>query len=63
MSFGFGIGDFLTAYELAEKIRKKFSNAPSQYMSISNEFATRTTHSPTLILSQSQKSLECHQRY
>jgi len=63
MSFGFGIGDFLTAYDLAAKIRKEFADAPSQYNSISTEFATSAAYSPTLILSQGQKSLDCHQRY
>ncbi|KAJ5065893.1 hypothetical protein J3E74DRAFT_305770, partial [Bipolaris maydis] len=36
MSFGFSIGDFLAAIELANKIRKDFVGAPSQFKDISN---------------------------
>jgi hypothetical protein len=38
MSFGFSIGDFITAIELANKIRKKFVGAPSQFENISDEY-------------------------
>jgi hypothetical protein len=31
MSFGFSIGDFLTVITLANKIRKDFSGAPSEF--------------------------------
>ncbi len=41
MSFGFGIGDFLAALELANKIRKGFVGAPSQLKSISDECVTQ----------------------
>jgi hypothetical protein len=37
MSFGFSVGDFLTAIELASKIRKEFVDAPSQFKDISIE--------------------------
>ncbi|KAI8714078.1 NACHT domain-containing protein [Fusarium sp. LHS14.1] len=37
MSFGFSIGDFLAAAQLAHKIRKDFSGAPSQFKSLSDE--------------------------
>jgi hypothetical protein len=37
MSFGFSVGDFITAIELANKIRKEFVDAPSQFKDISDE--------------------------
>ena len=37
MSFGFSIGDFITVIELANKIRKAFVGAPSQFKNISDE--------------------------
>ena len=37
MSFGFSGGDFIAAIELANKIRKEFVNAPSQFRDISDE--------------------------
>ncbi|KAM0424178.1 hypothetical protein ACHAPT_010547 [Fusarium lateritium] len=37
MSFGFSINDILTAAQLAHKVRKDFSNAPSQFKSLSDE--------------------------
>ncbi|OGM41499.1 hypothetical protein ABOM_008920 [Aspergillus bombycis] len=37
MSFGFSIGDFLTVIELANKIRKEFVGAPSQFKAINDE--------------------------
>ncbi|KFY03097.1 hypothetical protein O988_01710 [Pseudogymnoascus sp. VKM F-3808] len=37
MSFGFSIGDFITAIELANKIRKEFVDAPSQFKTVSDE--------------------------
>jgi hypothetical protein len=40
MSFGFSIGDFITAIELANKIRKEFVGAPSQFRDISDECVT-----------------------
>ena len=41
MSFGFSIGDFLAAIDLANKIRREFVGAPTQFKDISNEFVTR----------------------
>ena len=38
MSFGFSVGDFLAAYQLANKIRKDFASAPSQFKAITDEF-------------------------
>jgi len=37
MSFGFSVGDFITAIELANRIRKEFVGAPSQFKDISDE--------------------------
>jgi hypothetical protein len=42
MSFGFGIGDFIVALELANKIRKDFVGAPSEFKSISDECVAYT---------------------
>ena len=39
MSFGFGVSDFIAIIELANKIRKEFVNAPSQFKDISDEYA------------------------
>jgi hypothetical protein len=39
MSFGFSIGDFLSAIELANKIRREFVNVPSQFKGISDKYA------------------------
>lgn len=38
MSFGFGIGDFITVLGLANKIRKEFVDAPSQFKNILDEY-------------------------
>ena len=37
MSFGFSVGDFIAAIELANKIRKEFVDAPGQFKAISDE--------------------------
>lgn len=37
MSFGFSIGDFIAAIGLANRIRKEFVDAPSQFKAISDE--------------------------
>jgi hypothetical protein len=37
MSFGFSVGDFIAAIELANKIRKEFVDAPRQLKAISDE--------------------------
>jgi hypothetical protein len=41
MSFGSSVGDFLAVFELANKIRKEFKDAPTQFKDISNEFGTQ----------------------
>ena len=43
MSFGFSIGDFIAVIELANKIRKDFVDAPTQFKAISEEYAILTT--------------------
>jgi hypothetical protein len=35
MSFGFSIGDFVAALEIANRVRKAFFGAPRQFKSIS----------------------------
>jgi len=37
MSFGFSVGDFITAIELANKVRREFVDAPSQFKAISDD--------------------------
>jgi hypothetical protein len=39
MSFGFSVGDFVAAIQLANKIRKEFVDAPSQFEAVSIEYA------------------------
>ena len=39
MSFGFSVGDFIAAIELANKIRKEFVDAPGQFKAVSDEYA------------------------
>jgi hypothetical protein len=43
MSFGFSIGDFVTAIQLANKIRKEFVEAPSQFKAVSDEYVVYTS--------------------
>lgn len=38
MSFGFSIGDFLTVFEHANKLRKRFINAPAQFHALSEQY-------------------------
>jgi hypothetical protein len=38
MSFGFSVGDFIAAIEFANRIRKEFVDAPSQFKAISDEY-------------------------
>jgi hypothetical protein len=42
MSFGFSLGDFIAAIELAHKIRKEFVDAPRQFIAISDECVAST---------------------
>jgi hypothetical protein len=37
MSFGFGVGDFLTVLKLANTVRERFKDAPEQFRAISKE--------------------------
>jgi hypothetical protein len=37
MSFSIGVSDFIAVIELANKTRKQFVNAPSEFVAISNE--------------------------
>jgi hypothetical protein len=37
MSFGFSVGDFIAAFQLAHKILKEFVDAPSQFKAVSDE--------------------------
>ena len=48
MSFGFGLGDFVAVYQLADKIRKEFANAPNQFKDISDEWVIQTDNQPIL---------------
>jgi len=47
MSFGFSVGDFLAVIQLANKIRKDFVGAPSQFSDISDVYVTATDESYT----------------
>jgi hypothetical protein len=38
MSFGFGIGDFLTVFDKVEAIRKAFVAAPAEFKALSDEY-------------------------
>jgi aspartate carbamoyltransferase catalytic subunit len=38
MSFGFSVGDFLTVFEQANKLRKRFVNAPAQFDALSEQY-------------------------
>jgi hypothetical protein len=40
MSFGFGVGDFVVVFELVNKVRKEFADAPSQFKAILDEYVT-----------------------
>jgi hypothetical protein len=44
MSFGFSVGDFFAAIELANKIRKEFIDAPGQFKDISDECEIPSNH-------------------
>jgi hypothetical protein len=37
MSFGYGVGDFIAVCQLANQLRERFADAPSQFKAISNE--------------------------
>jgi hypothetical protein len=44
VSFGFSVGDFIAAIELANKIRKDFIDAPGQFKDISDEYKILSSH-------------------
>lgn len=39
MSFGYGVGDFITVFELSRRLRRKFLDAPGEFKVISHEYA------------------------
>lgn len=41
MSFGLSVGDFIAVIELANRVRKEFVGAPSQFKNISDECVSR----------------------
>ena len=47
MSISFGVGDLIAVYQLANKIRKEFVNAPSQFKDISDELVNPEENSLT----------------
>jgi hypothetical protein len=44
MSFGFSVGDFIAAIELAKRIRKEFIDAPDQFKDVSHEYEILPSH-------------------
>ncbi len=38
MSFGFGVGDFIAVFELANEILEDFADAPSQFNAALDEY-------------------------
>ena len=38
MSFGFSVGDFIHAIELANKLRMRFVDAPEQFRAVASEY-------------------------
>lgn len=42
MIFGFSVGDFITAAQLATKIKRDFDKAPFQFKAISDEYVSKT---------------------
>ncbi|KAL3459526.1 ankyrin repeat-containing domain protein [Aspergillus heterothallicus] len=53
MSFGFGIGDFITVLTLANALRERFKDAPRQYTAISDE-----VQSLTIVLTNTKNTLQ-----
>ncbi|KIM95293.1 hypothetical protein OIDMADRAFT_34064 [Oidiodendron maius Zn] len=58
MSFGFSVGDFITVIELANKIRKEFVDAPSQFRAISDDQIITETKRGVDQLNQNQDDQE-----
>jgi hypothetical protein len=50
MSFGFSVGDFLSAISLANQIRKKFISAPSQFNNLSAEYVAPPEKKETVLM-------------
>jgi hypothetical protein len=50
MSLGFSVGDFIAVITLANKIRKNFVDAPSQFSNISNTYVATTDKRALLII-------------
>ena len=38
MSFGFSVGDFLATLKLADDLKRRFAQAPSEFKAISGEY-------------------------
>jgi hypothetical protein len=49
MSFGFSLGDFIAVIGLANKIRKVFVDAPTQFKDISKELVTLSDKSTSYL--------------
>jgi hypothetical protein len=50
MSFGFSVGDFIAAIELANKIRKDFVDAPGQFSGMSDVCVVLPVETPEHLL-------------
>ena len=40
MSFGFGVGDFVTIAQLLDETRKRFKEAPAEYKALADEYGS-----------------------
>ena len=40
MSFGYSVGDFIRAVELAQQVRSRFVDAPLQFKAVTDECVT-----------------------
>lgn len=49
MSFGFGVSDFVTVLQLANRVCQRFVDAPEQFKAISDEQVHPVTTYPILI--------------
>lgn len=38
MSFGYGVGDIIATLKLADNLKKRFTQAPSEFKAISGEY-------------------------
>ncbi|KAN0102723.1 hypothetical protein V8E51_011036 [Hyaloscypha variabilis] len=62
MSFGFSIGDFVAAIELANRIRKEFVHAPGQFKAISDEVRSLSIILQDINIKLSEHELNDHQQ-